>query len=289
MALLADRVAWAGSTETHEREAARVATKQATAAYNLGHYDEAVSLYEAAYKLVPDPILLYDVGQSYRQANKLDKALTAYRSYLRTASEDAPNRERVEAWIRQLERTISLQKEKVAQEAAQEPPAPAVPALTVPKASEPEIAHEQIPSPKAAEEKEPTAVPAPAPKSGPDFGGQPAPQPSDAKQGWWLGRTWTWIAAGATVLLGGGALAADLAMYSKINSSKSSPCGPDKYCYSTSDADAINARMVTAEVLGALAAAAAVTTGLLFYFEGRPVRVVPVVGEMTGALARVEF
>jgi hypothetical protein len=32
-----------------------------------------------------------------------------------------------------------------------------------------------------------------------------------------------------------------------------------------------------------------VTTGVLFYFEGRPISVMPVAGEMTGALARVGF
>jgi hypothetical protein len=47
--------------------------------------------------------------------------------------------------------------------------------------------------------------------------------------------------------------------------------------------------MITAEVLAGLAAAAAVITGLLFIFEGQPVNVAPVVGGMTGALARVGF
>lgn len=129
------------------------------------------------------------------------------------------------------------------------------------------------------------AAPVPAPNPAPSSS-QP---PSGANQGWWLGRKWTWIAAGSTLLLAGGAIAADLSMYSKINSSKSYPCGQDQYCYSTSDSNAINARMITAEVLGGLAAAALITTCVLFFVEGRPVSVAPVVGGMTGALARVEF
>jgi hypothetical protein len=132
----------------------------------------------------------------------------------------------------------------------------------------------------------PLAVPAaaaslPAPPS--------SQSPPGANQGWWLGRRWTWIAAGFAVLLAGGAIAFDLAMYSKIESSKSYPCGPDKYCYSTSDSNSINSRMLAAEVLGGLAAAAAVTTVVLFFVEGRPVSVAPVVGGMTGALVRVGF
>lgn len=290
MVLLALPPAWAGSTEKRDREAARTATKQATAAYNLGHYDEATSLYEEAYRRVPDPILLYDIGQSYRQANKLDKALTAYRSYLRTAPLDAPKREQVEHWVREIELTFELERKAAAQKAAREkePPAPAVPAPAVPKPPEPQIEPAQVPSAKVAQEKEP-AVPASVPKTAQAFDGQAGPQPGNPEQGWWLGRKWAWIAAGSTVLLAAGAVVADLSMYSKINSSKTYPCGTDKYCYQTSDANSINERMVTAEVLGGVAAAAAVTTVLLFIFEGRTVSVTPMVGGMTGALARVGF
>jgi hypothetical protein len=78
-------------------------------------------------------------------------------------------------------------------------------------------------------------------------------------------------------------------MYAKIASSKSHPCGADQYCYSPGDADAINTRMVTAEVLAGVAAAAAVTTIVLFFVEGRPVSVTPVAGAMTGAVAWVGF
>jgi len=290
IALLAVRMAWAEPTGKRDREAARTATKQATAAYNLGHYDEAAALYEEAYKFVPDPIFLYDLGQSYRQANKPDKALTAYRSYLRTAPEDAPKRELVERWIREIELTSELQRKTAAQKAAQdkEPVAPVAPSPAVAKPPEPQIEQAQGPSARTAQEREP-AAPTSWPKTVPAFDGQAGPPPGDPKQGWWLGRTWAWIAAGSTVLLAAGAVVADLSMYSKINSSESFPCGQGNYCYNTSDASSINERMVAAEVLAGLAAAAAVTTGLLFIFEGQPVSVAPAVGGMTGALARVAF
>lgn len=158
-----------------------------------------------------------------------------------------------------------------------------------PQAPELQRAGERGPSPSPAQIPLVPAAPAPVPRSAPDPDGQAASQPSSANQGWWLGRKWTWVAAGSTVLLAAGALVADLSMYSKIDSSKSYPCGPDRYCYSTSDANSINSRMIAAEVLAGLAAAAAVTTGLLFYFEGQPVSVTPVVGGMTGALTKVGF
>ena len=47
--------------------------------------------------------------------------------------------------------------------------------------------------------------------------------------------------------------------------------------------------MVTANVLWGLAGAAAVTTGILFFVEGRRVAVAPMAGGATGMLARVEF
>ena len=119
MAMQAAPMAWAGPSDDSDREAARVATKQATAAFNLGHYDEAAALYEEAYKHVPDPILLYDIGQSYRQANQPDKALIAYRSYLRTAPDDAPNRAKVKQWVAELEWTSDIQAKTAAQKAAQ--------------------------------------------------------------------------------------------------------------------------------------------------------------------------
>ena len=91
-------------------------------------------LYEQAYKLVPDPILLYDLGQSYRLAHNLDEALIAYRSYLRTAPEDAPNRQRVGEMIDELERTAS-QKREFAQ--SQQLPVPLKPDLISPPQEHP--------------------------------------------------------------------------------------------------------------------------------------------------------
>ena len=180
---------------------------------------------------------------------------------------------------------MSLQAKAAALKAAQEKEAQARTAPVAPVPPEPKLA--PVPPAKATPEALAPVVPAPAPA--PELGGQPAPPPVAASQGWWLGRTWTWIAAGSTLLLAAGAVAADLSMYAKIASSKSYPDGAGEYRYSQSDADAINTRMVAAEVLAGVAAATAVTAIVLFFVEGRPVSVVPVAGGMTGALARVEF
>ncbi len=140
----------AGQAETQAREQ----VKQATAAYNLGRFDEAAERYEEAYRLVQDPVLLFNIGQSYRLGDKPEKAIFAYRAYLRTAPLDAPNREVVEKHIAELKHQLEAK-------SAQPAPAPA---------SQPATA----PPPPPVPEPPPTSPVAPA---GP---AEPAPAPASA-------------------------------------------------------------------------------------------------------------
>jgi len=135
------------------------------------------------------------------------------------------------------------------------------------------------------------SVASPAPKAAPDFDVQAALPPSGGSDGWWLGRKWTWVAAGSTVLLAAGAITAGVLMQSKFDSLRSS-CGAgnlERPGCSQSDINSVSSRQTIANVFWGLAGAAAVTTGVLFYFEGRPVTMAPVAGGMTGAMARVGF
>jgi hypothetical protein len=235
MVLLAARLAWAGPTEDSDREAARTAAKKATAAYNLGHYDEAATLYEEAYRLVQDPIFLYDLGQSYRQANKLDKALTAYRSYLRTAPADAPNRARVEEWVGELEWTSDVQARS--------------------------SAHQQAASPaKTLAPIPPTASPPPA--TGIDLTTQPGPAPATPST-WkkWL----PWIGVGTTAALGTAAILTGLSARSTFNGLQGS-CGKTRTC-TDAQVQGVNSRATVTNVLWGLAAASAVATSVAFYFN----------------------
>jgi tetratricopeptide (TPR) repeat protein len=85
------------------KEQARALNDRGTAEYRLGYYDKAASLYEEAYRLLPDPALLYNVGQAYRMAGQRDEALNAYKSYLRTSAPEAPNRDFARKRIEELE------------------------------------------------------------------------------------------------------------------------------------------------------------------------------------------
>jgi hypothetical protein len=134
-------------------------------------------------------------------------------------------------------------------------------------------------------------VAASAPKTAPDFDLQVASRPSRASEGWWLGRKWTWVAAGSTVVLAAGAVTAGLLAQSKFDSLRSS-CGagnPARPGCPQSDIDSVTSRQTMANVFWGLAGAAAVTAGVLFYFEGRPVTVAPVAGGMTGFVAAAKF
>jgi hypothetical protein len=120
---------------------------------------------------------------------------------------------------------------------------------------------------------------------------QAALPPSGGSEGWWLGRKWTWVAAGSTVLLAAGAITAGALMQSKFDSLRGA-CGagnPARPGCSQSDIDSVSSRRTTANVFWGLAGAAAVTTGVLFYFEGRPVTVVPMAGGATGFTASVRY
>ena len=79
----------ARADKKRDAEAAREHTQRATVAYNLGHFDEAVEAFEAAYKLVLDPALLFNVAQAHRLGGRPERALATYKAYLRTAPRGA--------------------------------------------------------------------------------------------------------------------------------------------------------------------------------------------------------
>jgi tetratricopeptide (TPR) repeat protein len=109
------------------KERALQMVKQARVAYDLGRYDEAASFYEGAYRLVQDPPLLFNIGQAYRLAGRAEKALAAYKGFLRTAPADDPNRSVVEGRIAEIDRALKAPPTEARPpplEATAPPPAP---------------------------------------------------------------------------------------------------------------------------------------------------------------------
>ena len=259
----------AGPTE----DSAREHTKNANAAFNLGSYDEAATEYQAAYRAVPDPALLFNIGQSYRLGGKPDKALIAYKSYLRTVPANASNRAQVEARVRELETEAAL-KEEMARVAAT-PPQPV-------RATFPMPPHSPQPGP---------STPDRARLSTAEELSTSTAESVSSPRGIWLGRTWTWVAGGSALLFAGTATIFGVAMRSKFDELKSK-CGSASQTFpgcSASDFSSLDARKNAANLFWGLSAAATLTAGVLLYVEGRPVRVAPMAGAMTGLLAQVRY
>jgi tetratricopeptide (TPR) repeat protein len=132
------------ATASSTEDAARQAAKKGAAAYNLGSYEEAAGYYEESYRLVQDPVLLFNIGQSWRLAGRPDKALTAYKSYLRTAPPNASQRDQASRRVVDLERLLAERKSP--------PPAPV---LTLPPPREARPSPIVVSAPAAAAEPSP--------------------------------------------------------------------------------------------------------------------------------------
>lgn len=186
--LSGSRPAQAGPREN----AAREAHKDGTAAYNLGHYEEAARLYETAFKLVHDSSTLFNIAQSYRLAGKTEKALLVYRSFLRELSVDPINRALAEKFVEELKRKLA--EEKTAPPPAARPviePGPAV----VPVAAAPPV----VPPPQVA-----AASPTETADASAGLVTQPNQLSSEAAvEGRPIYKTWWfWTAVGAAVVAG---------------------------------------------------------------------------------------
>jgi tetratricopeptide (TPR) repeat protein len=202
VALLAGCLIWptfaAGEGAAGEDiEQARVHVRKATAAYNLGRYVEAANEYEAAYETTLDPNLLFNVGQAWRLASEPQKALTAYRSYLRSAP-NGERRETAEAKIREIEAQPPSEPAptdgRIPAAATTPPAASATPTVTQtpPPASEtPALAPSAAPSAPAA------AAPSATPLALIDTSAKEADQPSPFYRHWPF-----WSAVGAVVAAG---------------------------------------------------------------------------------------
>ena len=80
--------------------------------YNLGEYAASLEEFLAAYKEYPDPVLLFNLAQCYRQLGNVQKALTLYRSFLRETGGRSPNEEEVKKIVAKLEQDLQKEAER---------------------------------------------------------------------------------------------------------------------------------------------------------------------------------
>jgi hypothetical protein len=110
--------------EAQTKQEAKEHYQKATRFYDLAKYGDAIHEYEAAYLLVADANLLYNMGQAYRLWDKPEEAIRCYKNYLRNRA-DASNRADVEKKIAELERIVEERsKSGIAPSAPSSAPAP---------------------------------------------------------------------------------------------------------------------------------------------------------------------
>ena len=70
--------------------------------YNLGRWKEAIDLFTQAYEAYDDPLILFNIGQAYRQDGNCSRAIFFYKRYL-ALKPNASNRTEVEKFIEKLQ------------------------------------------------------------------------------------------------------------------------------------------------------------------------------------------
>jgi tetratricopeptide (TPR) repeat protein len=99
--------------------------------YALTKFSDALDEYQKAFDAKPIPDFLFNIGQCYRNLGDYDSAIFSYQKYLKLAP-DAPNRERVEQLISDLEakrdqtdtERLGLQRKQKPEREPPEPPGP---------------------------------------------------------------------------------------------------------------------------------------------------------------------
>jgi len=107
--------------------------QQATRAYDLGKYQEAIDEYQKVYEIDGDPVMLYNIAQAYRLNDQPQEAIHFYRRYLQR-SPDARNKDDVERKITAQEKLIEDRRKAAA---AVTPPPPKPDVTPPPKVVEP--------------------------------------------------------------------------------------------------------------------------------------------------------
>jgi tetratricopeptide (TPR) repeat protein len=168
------------SVSRADKEAARAHYAEGQKQYNLGRFQEASVSFEKAYEAHPDPALLFNLAQCYRQLGNKDRALFFYRGFIRNKP-NAPNRADVERMIKELEGGSSPPPPPVVVPPPATTPPPTPPPSPPPAAVPPPAPVKPTPPPPAtAPPPAPKPAPAPPPPVARPPAAEPPPEPEPA-------------------------------------------------------------------------------------------------------------
>lgn len=97
---------------------ARIHFDAGQAYYNAGEYEQAITEFNAAYRISPRPLLLYNISMAYERLGDLPNAIENLDRYLREAGDDAQDRPT-------MERRLARMRQRAAERGggSSEPPA----------------------------------------------------------------------------------------------------------------------------------------------------------------------
>jgi tetratricopeptide (TPR) repeat protein len=180
---------------------ASVYQQKATAAYALGEYKEAAEDFEHAFKLHPDPALLYNAAQAHRLGGNKDRALKLYENYLHVYGKKNSRADEVQKHIDELK--LAIEHDKAA---ATSPPAGTASGNVAPKAAPPAPPAPPAPAPAAPATPPPATTPPPLVTSAPPpatttpvLVAQPTAKTSDDRS--LIQRPWFWMTVGGGVVV----------------------------------------------------------------------------------------
>jgi len=215
--------------------------------YEVGEYEQALDEFKAAHVAKPDPAFLYNVAQCLRQLRQPDRALVMYRRYL-AASPHAENRADALKRIAEIEAELAREKPTADEDAGVPPGQDGIAPVNVPP-SQPETTTSGAMAEMSATPALPVAKAAPSP--------------------WSLGPL-RWVAAGVTVALTGGAVAAGMSTSSRYDELRSS-CGRTPDGCDDQAIGGVKTRALLTNIFLVAAGISAIGTGVLFYLTPQDV------------------
>ena len=161
VAILAFPAHVTAATDGDNKSEARARFLAGQSHYNLNEFNEALLEFKEAYRLFPDPVFLYNLGQCERQLDHYDEAILFYRSFLRNQPK-APNRAEVQRKIEEMETALKNRPP----ETPVESPKP-VPGDPVSPEAEPATPAPELPAPTPTPPAPTTGATAPLPVESP--------------------------------------------------------------------------------------------------------------------------
>jgi tetratricopeptide (TPR) repeat protein len=107
-----------------------------TTHYNLSEYTPALEDFKEAYRLVRDPVFLFNIAQCHRQLGQFAEASRLYRAY-RRENPDASNREEVDRLIAQMDAAVAKHQSETAPKVQENDSRGAVLTASIPVAPRP--------------------------------------------------------------------------------------------------------------------------------------------------------